>query len=101
MNISLEYFQSAKFDGNLYLKCHGEISNDTETKYTVTNSKTKEIYECYSEDNQLVCLTSLKPADYTIEATIKKDGKIIATLTPEDIEIKESDFLFDIDKKNR
>ncbi|MER2473862.1 S8 family peptidase [Photorhabdus laumondii] len=99
MSISLEYFQSAKFDGNLYLKCHGEISNDTETKYTVTNSKTKEIYECYSEDNQLVCLTSLKPANYTIEATIKKDGKIIATLTPEDIEIKESDFLFDIDKK--
>lgn len=70
MSISLEYFQSAKFDGNLYLKCHGEISNNTEIKYTVTNLNTKEIYECYGEDNQLICLTSLKPANYTIETTL-------------------------------
>ncbi|WP_434524475.1 S8 family peptidase [Photorhabdus asymbiotica] len=99
MTISLEYFKSAKFDGNLYLKCHGKIGKDTVIKYTLTNLTTKKIYECYSEDNQLSCFTSLKPANYIIETIIIKDGKTIKNLPPESIEIKESDLLFDIDKE--
>ncbi|NHB91415.1 S8 family peptidase [Photorhabdus cinerea] len=99
MSISLEYFRSAKFDGNLYLKCHGKIGKDTETKHTLTNLTTKEIYEHYSENNQLSCFTSLKPANYIIETTIIKDGKTIKNLPPKNIEIKESDLLFDIEKE--
>ncbi|KER03471.1 S8 family serine peptidase [Photorhabdus temperata] len=99
MSISLEYFKSAKFDGNLYLKCYGEMSDNIEIKYKLIDSDTKDIYEYYSDDNQLACFTSLKPANYTIETTIIENGKVIKKLPPENIEIKESDFLFDIDRE--
>ncbi|WP_350304796.1 S8 family peptidase [Photorhabdus viridis] len=99
MSISLEYFKSAKFDGNLYLKCYGEMSDNIEIKYKLIDSDTKDIYEYYSNNNQLACFTSLKPTNYIIETTIIENGKVTKKLPPENIEIKESDFLFDIDRK--
>ncbi|ETS30309.1 peptidase [Photorhabdus temperata] len=99
MSISLEYFKSAKFDGNLYLKCYGEMSDNIEVKYKLIDPDTQDIYEYYSDDNQLACFTSLKPANYTIETTIIENGKVTKKLPPENIEIKESDFLFDIDRE--
>ncbi|WP_243465033.1 hypothetical protein [Photorhabdus temperata] len=76
MSISLEYFKSAKFDGNLYLKCYGEMSENIEIKYKLIDSDTKDTYEYYSDNNQLACFTPLKPANYTIETTIIENGKV-------------------------